>query len=380
MSGGLEEEQLIIRDMVRDFAAQKLFPNAAIWEEEKCLNRPVLREMAELGLGAINIDPQIGGSGLSRFDGVLIYEELAKGCISHAAFVSIHNMASRMIDMFGSQYLREKYLPSLGKMETLISYCLTEPDFGSDAASLKTKAVDCGDYYELSGTKTFISGAGFSDIYLIMARTGNDGAGGISAFVVERGFDGINFGKNELKMGWRAQPTAQVMLDKCKVPKQNLLGELGKGFKYAMSGLDGGRLNIAACALGGAQKAFELASDYADSRTQFGRKLNEFQNTEFKLADMATTIEASRQLLWHAARALDAKTNDAVKLCAMAKRFVTDECFNVANQALQIHGGYGYLCEYQIERIVRDLRVHQILEGTNEIMRVIIARELGRGN
>lgn len=380
MLGGLNEEQLIIRDMVRDFAAQNLFPNAAKWEEDKCLDRSVFREMAALGLGAINIDPQIGGSGLSRFDGVLIYEELAKGCISHAAFLSIHNMASRMIDMFGSQDLRQKYLPELASMEKIISYCLTEPDFGSDAASLKTKAIDCGEYFELSGTKTFISGAGFSDLYIVMARTGGDGAGGISAFVVEKGFEGISFGKNELKMGWRAQPTAQVILEKCKVPKDNLLGNIGEGFKYAMSGLDGGRLNIAACALGGAQKAFELAQDYAQQRQQFGRKIIEFQNTSFKIADMATGLEASRQLLWHAARSLDGKTNEATKLCAMAKRFVTDECFNIANQALQIHGGYGYLNEYQIERIVRDLRVHQILEGTNEIMRVIVAREISKGN
>lgn len=380
MYGELNEEQLIIRDMVRDFATINLFPNAAKWEEAKTLDKATLREMASLGLGAINIDPEIGGSGLSRLDGVVIYEELSKGCISHAAFVSIHNMASRMIDMFGSDYLRQRYLPHLATMDKIISYCLTEPDFGSDAASLKTKAIDCGDYFELSGTKTFISGAGFSDLYLIMARTGNEGAGGISAFIVEKEFEGISFGKNELKMGWRAQPTAQVILEKCKVPKSNLLGNLGEGFKYAMSGLDGGRLNIAACALGGAQKAFELAKDYADQRQQFGRKIIEFQNTAFKLSDMATGLEASRQLLWHAARALDAKTNQATKLCAMAKRFVTDECFNIANQALQIHGGYGYLCEYQIERIVRDLRVHQILEGTNEIMRVIIAREISKGN
>ncbi len=380
MIGNLSEEQVIMRDMVREFAAQNLFPNAARWEDEKMLDKSVLRELAALGLGAININSDVDGSELSRFDGVLIYEELSKGCISHAAFISIHNMASRMIDMFGNEELRQKYLPSLGKMEKFISYCLTEPDFGSDAASLKTKAIDCGDYYEITGTKTFISGAGFSDLYLLMARTGGDGANGISAFVIERDFEGISFGKNEAKMGWRAQPTAQVILDKCKVPKSNLLGNLGEGFKYAMSGLDGGRLNIAACALGGAQKAFDLACEYASQRSQFGRKIAEFQNTSFKLADMATSLEASRQLLWHAASSLDAKSRNATKLCAMAKRFVTDECFAIANQALQIHGGYGYLSEYQIERIVRDLRVHQILEGTNEIMRVIISRELTKGN
>lgn len=376
MSIGYTEEQIIMCDTLRAFAAQKLAPNAQVWEDEKCLSRVILKEMADLGLGGIYVDSEFGGSELSRFDGILIFQELARGCISHAAFLSIHNMAARMIDSFGSSQLKQKYLSKITSMDKIISYCLTEPNSGSDAASLSTSAKENGDEYILNGTKTFISGAGFSDLYLVMARTGQNGANGISAFIVEKGTKGLSFGKNELKMGWRAQPTAQVIFENCAIPKENLLGEIGNGFRYAMAGLDGGRLNIAACALGGASAAFELALNYANERSQFGKKLWDFQNTQFKLADMATNLEASRALLNNAAQKLDAKSPDATKFCAMAKRFVTDNSFNIANDALQIFGGYGYLNEYQIERIVRDLRVHQILEGTNEIMRVIIARSL----
>lgn len=376
MSMSYTEEQNIMSDILRSFAAEKLTPFAQKWEDEKCLSRDILKEMANLGLGGIYVDSNFGGSELSRFDGILIFQELARGCISHAAFLSIHNMAARMIDNFGSQLLKEKYLNQICAMDKIISYCLTEPNSGSDAASLTTNAIKTDNGFILNGTKTFISGAGFSDLYLVMARTGQNGANGISAFIVEKGTKGLSFGKNELKMGWRAQPTAQVIFENCEISQENLLGEIGQGFRYAMAGLDGGRLNIAACALGGAKAAFELALNYSQERAQFGKKIWDFQNTQFKLADMATNIEASSSLLELAAQKLDAKTQDATKFCAMAKRFVTDNAFNIANEALQIHGGYGYLNEYQIERIVRDLRVHQILEGTNEIMRLIIARSL----
>lgn len=378
MTTGLSEEQNIMRDMMRSFASQKLAPNAQIWEDEKTLCRATLKELAALGLGGIYVDSNFGGSELSRFDGTLIFEELSQGCISHSAFLSIHNMAARMIDNFGSNELKQKYLKQITSMDKIISYCLTEPNSGSDAASLMTSAIKEGDNYILNGTKTFISGAGFSDLYLVMVRTGEKGAGGISAFIIENGTNGLSFGKNEVKMGWRAQPTAQVIFENCKIPASNMLGIEGEGFKYAMSGLDGGRLNIAACALGGAKAAFEMALNYSKERKQFGKAIWDFQNTQFKLADMATNLEAARALLWTAAQKLDEKSQDATKFCAMAKRFVTDTCFNVANDALQIHGGYGYLNEYKVERIVRDLRVHQILEGTNEIMRVIISRELGK--
>ena len=376
---GLSTEQSIMIDSIRQFTAAKLAPNAHKWEENKNLDRATLVEMAQMGLGGIYVKEDVGGTGLGRFDAVLIFEELSKGCISHAAFVSIHNMCCRMIDQFGEDETRQKWLPQLVCMDKIISYCLTEPSSGSDAASLQTKAVKIGDEYVLNGTKTFISGAGFSDVYLIMARTGETGAKGISAFLVEKGTKGLNFGKNEQKMGWQAQPTAQVILENCHIPAKNLLGVIGEGFKYAMAGLDGGRLNIAACSIGGAASALERAFNYAQERNQFGKPIAAFQNTQFKLADMATELEASRQLLHHAANALDAKATNATKLCAMAKRFVTDTCSKIANDALQIHGGYGYLKEYEVERIVRDLRVHQILEGTNEIMRVIIAREMEKG-
>ncbi|MGE0830123.1 MAG: isobutyryl-CoA dehydrogenase [Hyphomonadaceae bacterium] len=373
----LTEDQVLIADMARDFAQERLRPNAARWEAEKTLDKDVLREMASLGFAGIYVKEDVGGSGLGRLDAALIFEQLSRGCVSTASFVSIHNMCSWMIDTFGSDEQRKRFLPSLTKMETIASYCLTEPNAGSDAGSLRTSAkADGNSHYVLNGSKAFISGGGFSDLYVVMARTSDDGARGVSTFVVENGTPGLSFGKNEDKMGWQAQPTAAVIFEDCRVPAENRIGPEGEGFKYAMRGLDGGRLNIAACSLGGAQDALDRALAYAQERKQFGKALADFQATQFKLADMATELAASRAILYEAARRLDAKDAEATKYCAMAKRFVTDTGFKVANDALQIHGGYGYLKDYEVERIVRDLRVHQILEGTNEIMRVIVARDL----
>ena len=369
----LTDDQRLIAETARAFAAEKLKPNAARWEKEG-LDRATLRAMAALGFAGIYVRDDVGGAGLSRLDAALIFEQLSRGCVATAAFVSIHNMCSWMIDRFGTEAQRHKWLPRLTTMELIASYCLTEPGAGSDAGSLTTSARRGSNRFVLNGTKTFISGGGFSDLYVIMARLGPT----ISTFVVEKGTPGLSFGKLEEKMGWRAQPTTQVIMQDCVVSAEHLIGEEGQGFRYAMAGLDGGRLNIAACSLGGASEAFERAVAYAQERRQFGKKLSEFQATQFKLADMATELEAARVFLYEAARRLDAKAPDATKFCAMAKRFVTDTGFRVANDALQIHGGYGYLADYEVERIVRDLRVHQILEGTNEIMRVIIARELER--
>ncbi len=374
----LNEEQKMITDLAENFSRERLRPNAARWEHEKCLDRSMLRELGTLGFAGIYSQEQFGGSGLGRLDAVLIFEQLSKGCVSHASFLSIHNMATWMIDHFGSDELRARYLPKLTCAELLASYCLTEAGAGSDAASLRTSARREGDEYILNGSKAFISGGGFSDIYLVMARTSDDGANGISAFVVENGAAGLSFGKNEEKMGWRAQPTSVVSFDDCRIPIANRVGPEGEGFRYAMAGLDGGRLNIAACSLGGGQDAFERACAYAKDRKQFGHAIFDFQATQFKLADMETELQASRSLLYAAAQRLDRKAGDATRFCAMAKRFVTDTGFKVANDALQIHGGYGYLADYGVERIVRDLRVHQILEGTNEIMRVIVARDIKR--
>ncbi|MGH1422301.1 MAG: acyl-CoA dehydrogenase family protein [Hyphomonas sp.] len=374
----LNEEQKMITDLAENFSRERLRPNAARWEHEKCLDRSMLRELGTLGFAGIYSQEQFGGSGLGRLDAVLIFEQLSKGCVSHASFLSIHNMATWMIDHFGSDELRARYLPKLTCAELLASYCLTEAGAGSDAASLRTSARREGDEYILNGSKAFISGGGFSDIYLVMARTSDDGANGISAFVVENGAAGLSFGKNEEKMGWRAQPTSVVSFDECRIPIANRVGPEGEGFRYAMAGLDGGRLNIAACSLGGGQDAFERACAYAKDRKQFGHAIFDFQATQFKLADMETELQASRSLLYAAAQRLDRKAGDATRFCAMAKRFVTDTGFKVANDALQIHGGYGYLADYEVERIVRDLRVHQILEGTNEIMRVIVARDIKR--
>ena len=372
----LSEEQQIMSDMAAAFTRDHLRPNAQTWDETAMLDREILKSLSELGFGGIYTSERYGGSGLSRFEAVLIFEQLAKGCISHATFLSIHNMATWMVDRFASDALRSEFIPRLATADLIVSYCLTEPGSGSDAASLKTSALRDGDDYVLNGSKVFISGAGFSDLYLVMARTSDDGAKGISAFLIEKGAPGLSFGKNERKMGWKAQPTAMVMFDDCRVPERQRIGPEGDGFKYAMAGLDGGRLNIAACSLGGAQDAFDRALSYAQEREQFGRALVEFQANQFKIADMETDLQAARALLYGAAKKLDQKASDATRACAMAKRFVTDTGFKVANEALQMHGGYGYLAEYDVERIVRDLRVHQILEGTNEIMRVIISRSL----
>ena len=375
----LTEEQTLISDMAKNFAMSELRPNAAQWDKEGVLDRKKLVALGELGFGGIYTKEEHGGSALTRLDAALIFEQLSRGCISHAAFLSIHNMATWMIDSFGDDALRAKYVPRLTSTELIASYCLTEPGAGSDAASLKTTAKLEGDEYVLNGAKVFISGAGFSDIYVVMARTSDDGAKGVSTFVVEKDAPGLSFGKHEEKMGWRAQPTAMVNFDDCRIPASNRVGDEGNGFKFAMAGLDGGRLNIAACALGGAQDALDRAFAYVQDRKQFGRAIAEFQATQFKLADMETELAAARSLLYDAARKVDAVAPDKTKFCAMAKRFVTDTAFKVANDALQLHGGYGYLADYEVERIVRDLRVHQILEGTNEIMRVIVSREMMRG-
>ncbi len=373
----LNEDQRLIADTARAFAQDKLRPNAARWEEEG-LDRGVLRELAALGFAGIYVREDVGGSGLTRLDAALIFEELSRGCIATAAFVSIHNMCAWMIDEFGAEEQRHMWLPKLTRMDKIASYCLTEPGSGSDAGALRTSARPDGNaHYIVNGAKAFISGAGFSDLYVLMCRTGDDdGPKGVSTLLVESGARGLSFGKAEDKMGWRAQPTAIVNFENCRVPAENRIGPEGEGFKYAMRGLDGGRLNIAACALGGAQDALDRALQYVKDRKQFGKRIADFQNTQFTLADMETELSASRALLHLAARKLDAKTPDATKYCAMAKRFVTDAAFKVADQALQLHGGYGYLADYEVERIVRDLRVHRILEGTNEIMRVIISREM----
>jgi butyryl-CoA dehydrogenase len=379
MQFALTEDQIAVRDMARDFAAEKIAPYALKWDEEKFFPVDVMREAAALGIGGIYIRDDVGGSALTRFDAALIFEALATGCPTVSSFISIHNMASWMIDAYGSDAQRQKWLPRLCTMELIASYALTEPGAGSDAAALSTRAVRDGDHYVLNGQKQFISGAGKSDSYVAMVRTGSDGAGGVSTLVIEDDTPGVSFGANERKMGWNAQPTRAVIFENARVPVANRLGDEGIGFKIAMAGLDGGRLNIAACSLGGAQSALDKSLAYMKERKAFGKRLEEFQALQFRLADMATELEAARTFLWRAAAALDRKDPDASMLCAMAKRFGTDAGFEVANQALQLHGGYGYLSEYGIEKIVRDLRVHQILEGTNEIMRVIVARKLIEG-
>ena len=372
----LSEEQSAIQDMARNFATEKLAPHAKQWDEDKHFPVDTLREMAGLGFAGIYLQEEHAGSGLSRFDAALIFEALSGGCTSTAAYMTIHNMASWMIDSFGSAEQRAKYLPRLTSMEWIASYCLTEPGSGSDAGAMRSRALRDGDHYVLNGSKAFISGSGVSDIYVAMVRTGGEGAKGVSCFIIEKGTPGLSFGANEKKMGWNNQPTAQVIFEDCRVPVENRIGEEGEGFKFAMMGLDGGRLNIAACSLGTAQRAFDMALEYAKTREQFGQSIAEFQAIQFKLADMATDLEAARLMLYEAAKTLDDGKAEKTRKSAMAKRFVTDTCFNVANEALQIHGGYGYLQDYEVERMVRDLRVHQILEGTNEIMRMIIARDL----
>jgi len=376
LSFDLGEEQLAIRDMAAGFAAERLAPFAIEWDREKKFPVETLREAAALGMGGIYVTDEHGGSGLSRLDAALIIEALATGCPTIAAYISIHNMVAGMIDRYGNAEQRAKYLPNLCSMAWLSSYCLTEPAAGSDAAALRTRAVQDGDHYIVNGVKQFISGAGAAEVYLVMVRTGEPGAAGISTLIVERGTPGLSFGANEYKMGWNAQPTAQVILEDARVPVANRLGPEGIGFKIAMSGLDGGRINIGAASLGGAQAALDKTIAYVGERRAFGKRLDEFQALQFRLADMATSLDAARLLLWRAASALDAAAPDATLFCAMAKKFATDAGFEIANEALQMHGGYGYLADYGIEKIVRDLRVHQILEGTNEIMRLIIARNI----
>ncbi|MFM9864635.1 MAG: isobutyryl-CoA dehydrogenase [Micropepsaceae bacterium] len=378
MAFELSEDQRLIQKTARDFATAQLAPFAAQWDEEEIFPVPTMRAAAELGFAGIYVKSDVGGSELSRLDAALIFEELSAGCTATAAYISIHNMASWMIDRFGGDEQRRKWLPKLTPMELIASYCLTEPGAGSDAANLKTKAVRDGDHYVLNGAKAFISGAAVSDVYVCMVRTGVDGPKGISCIVVEKGTKGLSFGKNERKMGWRSQPTAQVIFEDCRVPVANRIGAEGEGFRIAMMGLDGGRINIGACSLGTARAALEQAQRYVTERKQFGQALADFQTTQFKLADMATDLEASRLMIWNAAAALDRRDPRATMLCAMAKRFASDNASKIANDALQLHGGYGYLKDFPLERYVRDLRVHQILEGTNEIMRVIIAREMSR--
>jgi butyryl-CoA dehydrogenase len=372
----LPEDQIALRDTARAFAAEKIAPFALKWDEEKHFPVRTIREAATLGMGGIYIRDDVGGSGLTRLDAALIFEALAQGCPTVSAYISIHNMAAWMIDAYGSVDQRMRYLPKLCRMDWLASYCLTEPGSGSDAAALRTTARREGEYYVLNGTKQFISGAGAGDLYVVMVRTGGEGPNGISTLVVEGNLPGISLGANERKMGWNAQPTRAVIFENVRVPVANRLGDEGIGFRVAMAGLDGGRLNIGACSLGGAQAALDAALAYTRERKAFGKRLDEFQALQFRLADMATELEAARVFLYSAAAAYDRGDADVTMRCAMAKRVATDVGFEVANQALQLHGGYGYLSEYGIEKIVRDLRVHQILEGTNEIMRLIVARKL----
>lgn len=370
------EEQAALISAVRDFSESALAPNAVEWDQTKHFPVDVLRDAGELGLGGIYTNEDVGGAGLSRSDAVLIFEELGKGDTTIAAYVSIHNMVVWMIDTFGNDEQRHAWVPGLASMEQLGSYCLTEPGAGSDAAALRTTAVRDGDEYVINGTKQFISGAGSSSIYVVMTRTGAAGAGGITAIVVPAGVEGLSFGANEKKMGWNAQPTRQVIFDNVRVPVANRLGDEGTGFHIAMKGLNGGRVNMAACSLGGAQWALEQTIRYLNERTAFGKPLAANQSLVFTLADMETELQAARGMLRQAALAIDNNDPNVAAICAMAKRFATDVSFTAANSALQLHGGYGYLADYGIEKVVRDLRVHQILEGTNEIMRVIVGRSL----
>ena len=373
----LNDDQRAIQEMAESFAAERVAPHALDWDRERHFPAEIIRETGPLGFGGIYIKDDVGGSGLGRLDAVLIFEALSKACPAFSSFISIHNMAAWMIDTFGSEEQRQRFLPKLTSMEWLASYCLTEPGSGSDAAALKTRAVRDGNgAYVLNGVQQFISGAGDSDLYVTMVRTGEEGPKGISTLVVPKDAPGLSFGALEHKMGWHMQSTRQVIFEDCRVPAENLLWEEGAGFRIAMAGLDGGRLNIAACSLGGAQSALDKALAYTAERKAFGQPINQFQALQFKLADMEIALQAARVFLYTAASKLDRKAPDATKWSAMAKRFVTDAGFEVADDALQLHGGYGYLHDYGIEKIVRDLRVHQILEGTNEIMRMIVARAL----
>lgn len=370
----LSEEQQAFKAMAAEFAADELAPYAAMWDKEQIFPVEVLQKAASLGLAGIYASEALGGSALTRFDAALIFEELATGCISTSAYLSIHNMVVGIVDNYASPYIKQTYGHALTSMAKFASYCLTEPSAGSDAAALKTVAVDGGDSYILNGSKAFISGAGVSDIYLVMARTGDDSYQGISCFLVEKGTPGLTFGKKEQKLGWHSQPTAMVFFENCHIPKTHLIGEEGEGFKIALNALNGGRINIAACSLGGAKASLRIAKLYMQERQQFGKTLNEFQALRFRFADMLTEYQAAKLMVHQAAHALDDNASHTPLLCAMAKRHATDTAFAIANQSLQLLGGYGYLEDYPIERIFRDLRVHQILEGTNEIMREIISK------
>ncbi|MEY8098387.1 acyl-CoA dehydrogenase family protein [Falsihalocynthiibacter sp. S25ZX9] len=376
MDFALTDEQSTIFEMAYAFGQERIAPFAREWEAAGDIPKSLWPELAELGFGGLYVREENDGTGLSRLDATLVFEALSAACPSVAAMLSIHNMCAAMIDKFGSDALREKYLPSAISMERVFAYCLTEPASGSDAAALKTRAVETADGFSLTGTKAFISGGGYADAYIVMARSDGDGPKGISAMIVEDGTEGLSFGALEEKMGWRSQPTRQVQLDNCNIPAENLLGERGKGFTYAMAGLDGGRLNISACSLGAAQTALTSTLQYMGERKAFGKPIDQFQALQFRLADMEIEMQAARIFLRQAAWKLDQGAPDATKFCAMAKRFVTEVGSKTANQCLQLHGGYGYLSDYGIEKIVRDLRVHEILEGTNEIMRMIVARAL----
>jgi alkylation response protein AidB-like acyl-CoA dehydrogenase len=372
----LPEDTAALRETALDFARDRIAPHAIAWDQERHLPVDVLREAAGLGMAGLYVREESGGAGLTRLDAAVVFEALAVGCPTISAFLSIHNMVAWMVDSWGSEAQRAEWLPPLLTMEKIASYCLTEPGSGSDAAALSTRARRDNEGYVLDGAKQFISGAGVSDLYLTMVRTGGPGADGVSAVLIPKETPGLSFGANEKKMGWNAQPTRQVILEGARIPASALLGEEGKGFRYAMAGLDGGRLNIAACSLGGAQAALDIALNYVRERRAFGKPVSDFQATQFRLADMATELEVARTFLWRACAKLDAKSPDATRFCAMAKRHVTDVGHRIADEALQLLGGYGYLADYGIEKIVRDLRVHRILEGTNEIMRVIIARQM----
>ncbi|MFV0299117.1 MAG: acyl-CoA dehydrogenase family protein [Hyphomicrobiaceae bacterium] len=381
MHFSLTDEQTQIQDMALDFARERIAPHAQQWDEESHFPVDVIRETAGLGMAAIYVDADKGGSGLSRLDGALIFEALSYGCPAVASYISIHNMVAWMVGRYATPEQTAAWMPRLASMEWLASYCLTEPGAGSDAAALRTTARREGSEYVLNGTKQFISGAGVTDFYFLFARTGGEGAGGVSAFVIMKDTPGLSFGANERKMGWNAQPTRQVILDEVRVPAANLVGGVeGAGFKFAMSGLDGGRINIGACSLGAAWSALDKASAYVHERKAFGRELADFQALQFKIADMATDLEAARLMIYRGADALDRADPQASMYSAMAKRYATDLGFKVCNEALQLHGGYGYLKDYGLEKLVRDLRVHQILEGTNEIMRVVVSRKILAGN
>ncbi|WP_108812808.1 acyl-CoA dehydrogenase family protein [Sphingorhabdus sp. Alg231-15] len=374
----LTEDQLAIQDMAQKFTADAITPHASKWDEEHIFPRDVIKQSAELGFGGIYVSEESGGIGLGRLESAIIMEAMAYGCPSTSAFISIHNMAAWMIDTFGAQAVKDKYLPDLISMEKISSYCLTEPGAGSDAASLKTKAVRDGDHYVVSGSKAFISGGGENELYVTMTRTSDDGASGVTCLVIEKDMEGVSFGANEKKLGWHSQPTAQVNFDNVRVPVENRVGGEGEGFRIAMAGLDGGRLNIGACSLGGAQRCLDEAVAYTKERKQFGKSISDFQNTQFMLADMATDLESSRALLYMAAVKVTQGAPDKTKFAAMAKRLATDNGSKIVNDALQLFGGYGYLQDYPIERFWRDLRVHSILEGTNQVMRMIVSREMLR--